>query len=445
MDATALKQLQIGNGLGSFCRKIETLLSRSYSGLGASKRTCTPKPQTVVMVPARDRALPLGFSGFLAMAATMGIGRFVYTPILPFMTQALGLSESQAGLIASANFLGYLLGALGAASAHLSGGRRRWLLAGLAASALSTGAMGLATSIAAFLALRFIGGVASAFVMVFASALVLDRLAPGRSGLAALHFAGTGAGIAFSALLIVGLAAAGLGWRAQWLASGVASLAALLAAWRMVPDAPEAPLVVAEAGRSDMRLTALVLAFGLFGFGYVITATFISTIAHGTPAESLVWIAVGLAAVPSVAFWAAIGQRIGNEAAFALACLTEAAGVALSVLALGAAGILASAVLLGGTMMGLVTLGFIEARRLTRGDPRRSLALMSAAFALGQIIGPSFAGLVYDIAGSFRLPSLVAAVTLVVAAGIVRLTASSETLRCFFQSGFMTCGRSRRS
>ncbi len=378
------------------------------------------------MLAVRDRALPLAFGGLLAMAAAMGIGRFVYTPILPFMAEALGLSKSQAGLIASANFLGYLLGALGAASARLRGSRRRWFLAGLAASALSTAAMGLTTSFAAFLALRFIGGLASAFVLVFASALVLDRLAAmGRPGLPALHFAGVGTGIVFSALLVVALAAAGLGWRAQWLASGAASLAALWAAWRLVPAAPETAAPAAGPGRSDARLTLLVLAYGLFGFGYVITATFISTIARSTPgltaAEPLVWVAVGLSAAPSVAVWVAVGRRIGNEASFALACLTQAAGVALSVLPAGMAGLLVSALLLGGTIMGLTALGLIQARGLTRGDPRRSLALMTAAFGLGQMIGPSFAGILYDLTGSFRLPSLAAAAALVLAAGLVGL------------------------
>jgi MFS family permease len=374
------------------------------------------------------RALSLAAGGFIALAAAQGIGRFVYTPILPFMVAGVGLTKPEAGLIASANFLGYLLGALAAASPRLPGGKRGGFIAGLAGSALTTAAMGLVSSVPAFLALRFLGGLASAFVLVFASALVLERLAAiGRSGLSPLHFAGVGSGIAISALLIAGLEAAGFGWRVQWLAGGGLTFIALLLTLPLVPPAPDplplAPHETAASGGGDGRMRRLVLAYGLFGFGYVITATFISTIARSSPSlhglDFLVWLAVGLAAAPSVALWVAIGQRIGNEAAYALANLIEAIGVALSVLDASLAGLVLAALLLGGTMMGITALGLIEVRQLSRGDPRRSLALMTAAFGLGQMIGPSFAGYAYHFTGSFFAPTLAATAALVIAAALV--------------------------
>jgi predicted MFS family arabinose efflux permease len=134
--------------------------------------------------------------------------------------------------------------------------------------------------------------------------------------------------------------------------------------------------------------------------------------------EPVVWLAVGLAAIPSVALWTAIARRLGNERSYALACLVQAAGVAASAVA-SVPAILLAALLLGGTIMGITALGLVGARQLTSGDPRRALAFMTASFGLGQMIGPSFAGFAYDLGDSFLVPSLTAALALVVAAGLV--------------------------
>jgi len=375
-------------------------------------------------VTATRHPLSLALGGLVALAAAVGIGRFVYTPILPLMAEDLAMTQGMAGVLVSVNFLGYLTGALFAATPLLPGSRRTWLISALTLSALTTGAMAFAPSNAAFLALRFVGGVASAFVLVFASALVLDRLrAAGRSDLAAVHFAGVGTGITLSAVLVSSLTALEFGWRSLWLASGLTALVALGLVTRLVPDRVEPVVLTAHTGQGHRGLMAFVVAYGLFGFGYIITATFLVAIVRASAEvlaiEPWVWLVVGLTAAPSVALWTWVGGRIGIAQAFALACVMEAGGVAASVLWLAIPGVLLAAALLGGTFMGLTALGLMGAHRLAQGDPRWTLAVMTAAFGLGQIVGPTFAGVVYDATGTLLGPSLTAVGALLVGALLV--------------------------
>jgi predicted MFS family arabinose efflux permease len=367
----------------------------------------------------------LALGGMIAMAAGLGIGRFVYTPILPVMIGELGLTKGTAGLIASANFLGYLGGALIAAAPRLPGSRRSWLVVALLANAAALAAMALSTALPVFLGLRFIGGAASAFILIFASALVLERLAAaGRSGLSALHFAGVGIGIAASAALVGVMLADGADWRALWLGSAALSLLAVFAVAALVPRGIPAPRRIDSAApRVRSGLAAVTCAYGLFGFGYIITATFLVAIVRASPdiakLEPVTWVLFGLTAAPSVALWNWLGSRIGLLRAFAAACLIEAVGVAASVLWVTTAGLILATSLLGGTFMGLTALGLVAARRLTPGDPRRALAGMTAAFGIGQIVGPTFAGFAYDMTGSFVAASLTAATALVLGAALV--------------------------
>lgn len=367
------------------------------------------------------------------MAAAMGIGRFAYTPILPYMVAELGLTPADGGLIASSNFLAYMIGALAAASTRLTAAlplsRRALLLGALVLSAITSAAMGLTSSMPMFLALRFLSGLASAYVLVFSSALVLDRIAAaGRPGLTALHFAGVGIGIAGSSLLVSGLEALGANWRELWFAAGAVTLLAVLGAARLISGAADPGAAAAQPGApAGRRLLALYIGYGFFGFGYVITATFISTLARLSPAlqsaEHAVWLAVGLAGIPSVMVWSWVGRRIGNHRAYAAACLVEAVGVVLSVLTDSTVLIVLAAMMLGGTFIAVTALGLVHARSLSRGDPRSSLALMTAAFGLGQMVGPTVAGLGFDATGSFLLPSMLAAAALVIAAALALVPA----------------------
>ena len=90
----------------------------------------------------------------------------------------------------------------------------------------------------------------------------------------------------------------------------------------------------------------------------------------------------------------------------------------MSVLGGGMWPVLLAAGLLGGTFVGLTALGLVSIRRMSVGNPRRNLALMTAAFGLGQMVGPAFAGVLHDSLGSYQVPSLLAAVALIAAAAL---------------------------
>ena len=328
-------------------------------------------------------------------------------------------------MVASANLLGHLVGAIAAARFLLPGGRRVWLLGALALSATTTAAMGLTAEMAAFMVLRFAGGLASALAIVFASGLVLDRLAAaGRSELSWMPFAGVGAGIAVSAVLVSGMTVTDAEWESLWL--GERSARPARAGCRRLPRLGNAGRGACTAARRagrrrpgsscpHHRLRAVRLWLRDHRDLHLADGP---TTPEVAAVEEVVWVVVGLSAAPSVALWVWLDRRLGNCTAFALACLVEGAGIAASVFESNAAAVLVAAAVLGGTFMGITALGLITAQRLSTGGSTRRLALMTASFGLGQMIGPTFAGYAYRIGDSFQVPSLTAAAALLVAAAL---------------------------
>ena len=163
----------------------------------------------------------------------------------------------------------------------------RMVKAGLAATGLLTAAMGLAQGFAVWWVLRFLGGVASAWVLVFASALVLERLTiVGAPGLFGLVFGGVAAGITVTGIVCLALSAAGFGSAAIWIAFGIASLVACAWCWNAFGPAPEIAAPAIRPERADSRpgwgraAWTLIVAYGLYGFGYIIPGTFLPVIAR---------------------------------------------------------------------------------------------------------------------------------------------------------------------
>ncbi|MBW3509121.1 YbfB/YjiJ family MFS transporter [Janthinobacterium sp. NKUCC06_STL] len=352
----------------------------------------------------------------------MGFGRFAFTAIYPHMVGEGVLSLRDGSLAASANYAGYLLGAILAMRARAHNAHRLclWSVAG---TALCLGVLALTMPVWLIVTVRGVAGVFSALAMVAASLWLLVQRRQARG--APLLYAGVGAGIAVSAELLV--LASHLGWHSagMWLLlAGVTVLAGLAAAPAIAASgqpAPDAPAQVGATALAPVAPWPLVLIYGLAGFGYIVTATYLPVLV-GAALPGLnsahVWAVFGLGAAPSCFLWHRLHERFGTRQALRLNLLLQALGVALPVLVPTVAGYLLSAILVGGTFVGTVTIAMPAAQRAASMAGKfggSMMAIMTVVYGIGQIIGPVLAGSLYAQSHSFNSALLAAAGALLLA------------------------------
>jgi MFS family permease len=414
-------------------------------------------------------------SGAAMMIACMGIGRFAYTPLLPQMQAELGWKISQAGDVASANYLGYLVGALLAAPLSQTRFRSYTLMVGLLGSAFTTlwgallsgasfPAISLLASSAfnlranlsvdqllwAWMALRFFSGLFSAICVVVGTPIIMDRLAqlglPKTRLLHTSHFAAVGIGIILSVAIITLMPPSTHstlpGLARHWALLGIVSCMLMaLPLYFLVGPAKLQDRAQCQSNRADIHrpaqspasaegkfktppaLSRLIIAYGLMGFGYVITATFIVAMARqlNTPGlEPWTWVAVGLAGTPSIFIWQKIAQRYGLMSAIRWAYVMLIVGVLCAGLAKSIPLVILGAIFLGGTFMAITSMGMQVARELAGEHSGLAMGWMTAAFGLGQLLGPAVSGRMAQSAGDFMWPSLLAAALLVISVWLSR-------------------------
>jgi predicted MFS family arabinose efflux permease len=356
--------------------------------------------------------------GLLALASAMGIGRFSLTPILPLMQQDAGLTLTVGGWLATGNYLGYLVGALACiALTPAPAPAIRW---GLLSVGLLTLAMGLSDWQPLWLGLRFLAGVASAFVLVGTSAWVMPILARhGRQEWSGHVFAGVGIGIAFAGLFGLAAGVEAFGSRATWVALGIVALALAAALWRPLAAEAAPTMRATSQGRPALPRPAIIAAacYGAFGYGYIIPATFLPALARGyidDPAMfGLIWPVFGAAAALSTFLSVRLGRGLAPRQLWTRAKWVLAAGVLAPALAVNVPTLLISAVCVGGTFMVITMAGIKEALRLGGAPASLAIGVMTAAFSAGQIAGPLTVSLLGRSEHAFAFASVLAVTGLV--------------------------------
>ncbi|HEY6891774.1 MAG TPA: YbfB/YjiJ family MFS transporter [Solirubrobacter sp.] len=361
----------------------------------------------------------------LAPVVALGFSRFAYALLLPPMRDDLGWTYTQAGGINTANAIGYVAGAAGAAWLAKRLEIRRAFLAALAVSAAALTATAATDDFALLMTLRVVGGVATAVAFVAGSSLAA-RLRP---SVLPVYFAGAGIGIILSGLVVPSALDRG-DWRLGWLLLGLASFVALVPAWlaaRAVPDVGEQPVAALRLG--DLRrLGPTLAAYALFGAGYVSYMTFVIALLRGASLPGWVpdvfWLVLGTSSAAFIALWGRWLARMrgGNgKAAVSGAVLL---GTLPILVAPGPVTALLSAVVFGSAFMaGPAAVTGITRHVLPPGMWTAGIAVMTTGFAFGQAVGPVLSGFLSDGSGGLQAGLWLSPILLAAAAAVSLLQA----------------------
>ncbi len=376
--------------------------------------TVPPASPHASAAPLRDRPIVVALAGMAALAAAMGIGRFAFTPLLPMMLHDRVIDLAGGSWLATANYVGYLLGALACMALPWWGRRGGRVLgaavlarSGLVATALLALGMALPWS-AGWPALRLAAGIASAVVFVNVSGWCMVRLvALARPAMGGMIFCGPGIGITLSGLSAGAMVA--MDWRAAagWVAFGL--LAAVLCGlvWPVVQGAAAARPAGATAAPASARAASpaqraeralLTAAYGLAGLGYIVTATFLPVIARsvlpaGSPWPDWFWpmfgAGVALGALLSTRTPAHWDRRWLLAGCYAV----QAGAIGIGLCWPGTPGFAAGSLLLGLPFTAITFYALQEARRIWPAAGDSFTGLLTAAYGIGQIAGPPMVAL----------------------------------------------------
>ena len=397
----------------------------------------------------------IALAGMASLGVAMGIGRFAFTPILPMMLADGVLDLPAARWRASANYLGYLVGALLCML-------QPWFwtrfpgLPSLAFSQLVRGGLlmtGVLTLAMAWLdapawpLLRFLAGVTSGVVFVYTSGWCLSRLASlGVPAMGGFIYMGPGAGIVLSGLAATGMVAGGWTAADAWLVFGALAFVLSALAWRFLQGGTERlqPLAArslqqsgqaladppaVQTGHGAAEMLLLTLAYGLAGFGYIITATFLPVIARsalpGSHWLDLFWPLFGAGVM--LGAWGATRLRSVADYRWLLlgGYLIQALAIAISLWSPSLAGFALGSLLLGVPYTAITFFAMQEVRRLQPASASSFIGLMTATYGIGQILGPPLTGWLLQAQRSpgdaFKLALEIAAAALLLGAALYAL------------------------
>lgn len=376
-------------------------------------------------------------TGTCCIFASLGLGRFALGMLLPSMATTLKLSYAQMGYISTGNFVGYLLAVFVSGNLAQRFGARETIFGALILVGVSMVLVGQVKGFIFAFFLYFLTGIGSGASNVPMMGLVSTWFSKRIRGKAAGFIViGSGFAIIFSGKLIpyINTKLGSDGWRTSWFILGIIVIMIAFICLFFLRNRPkdlglkmvgeETGVITGSANERFKNINIyksgiiyhLGVIYFLFGYTYVIYATFIVTTLvkeRGFP-ESLAgnfWAAVGLFSLLSGPVFGTLSDKLGRKAGLILVFLFQF--ISYMLVATNLPGIY---LYLSIFFFGVVAWSIPSIMAAAVGDyvgPERAakaFGFITFIFGIGQITGPSVAGILAEKTGSFTSSFYMAAI-----------------------------------
>ena len=382
----------------------------------------------------RNNNVSILLAGIIALIIGVGVARFVFTSLLPFMLEDF-LTLTFAGILASFNYIGYLAGSIFSVFIKDINAKVKYFRFGMFLCIVTTFILSITQNETIWVLARIIAGFGAAMALIVGSAIVMTKLKmQDKTKAMGIHFSGIGFSVLVTDLITRVVFYNGGSWSDSWFVLSVfALIAATYSIYILSFDKEQK--TDAKTHKFDKSLftpfvIVLIIAYFTEGVGMVVQATFMPDIINNLPGlegyGSYTWTLVGLAGIPSCIIWMRLAHKYGSVNIIMVAMLLQVVGILIPALSSNMYLNLFSGILFGGTFVGLVALFMNLSGKLSNGNPVVLMGAITTAYGIGQVSAPLYSVALVDLFNNYNYTLFLTA--FIVFCGVVMLYVSKKVL-----------------
>lgn len=321
---------------------------------------------------------------FSSFASSMGIGRFVFTPILPAMKHSLNMLNSDVSLVIAMNFLGYFIGALFLLKKPTSINKRTLIISMFMVSCTLL-FMPLYESYIWFSFVRLVAGFSSSLAFICLAARVLDISR--KNHVYGAAFGGVGFGIVLSGVITFFIKSYSE-WDRMWYVSSFFSFLSVIPVFFITGPKNKISPGDPVFRENKLKENMLIVSYFLEGAGYIIIGTYlVSLISNrfGSGFANLNWIIAGVLTIPSIFIWSLLLKRNKVINMLLLSYFIQFLSPLMFVFSGSIYGFYLASSFFGITFMGITKLSMQEASSI---NMKNASSKMTLSYSAGQLFGP---------------------------------------------------------